>query len=85
MPTAEGERAKPPPPHGLTEEEARQRLAAHGPNEWTDRERNNLARTVAGVVAEPMFLMLLIAAALYLTMGDLGCCWPALPSSRWAW
>jgi Ca2+-transporting ATPase len=72
MPTAEGERAKPPPPHGLTEEEARQRLAAHGPNEWTDRERNNLARTVAGVVAEPMFLMLLIAAALYLTMGDLG-------------
>ncbi|HEY8880667.1 MAG TPA: cation-translocating P-type ATPase [Roseateles sp.] len=57
---------------GLADEEARLRLTAHGRNEWADRERRSLAGTVAGVLSEPMFLMLLVAAAIYLAVGDLG-------------
>ena len=49
------------PLQGLGEAEARQLQATHGPNEWTDREHHGLARTLAGVLAEPMFLMLLVA------------------------
>ncbi|HEY9107882.1 MAG TPA: cation-translocating P-type ATPase, partial [Roseateles sp.] len=56
---------------GISEEEALLRRSVHGPNEWTDRERRGLAGTVAGVLAEPMFLMLLVAAAIYLAVGDL--------------
>jgi P-type Ca2+ transporter type 2C len=62
----------PPVLHGLAEEEARLRLATHGCNEWAHRERRGLARTVAGVLSEPMFLMLIVAAAIYLAVGDLG-------------
>ena len=57
---------------GLTAEEARRRLVAHGPNEITDREQHGLWVTLRGIVAEPMFLLLLAAAAIYLVLGDLG-------------
>jgi len=57
---------------GLSEAEAAQRLAAHGPNEVRDRERRGLAATLKGVLTEPMFLLLLAAAAIYLLLGDLG-------------
>ena len=62
----------PPPLEGLAEEEARLRLMACGSNEWADRERRSLAGTVAAVLSEPMFLMLLMAAAIYLVVGELG-------------
>lgn len=59
-------------PEGLTEDEARARLAQHGPNEIESRERRVLWSTLADVATEPMFLLLLLAAAVYLVLGDLG-------------
>ncbi|MCB2018149.1 MAG: cation-translocating P-type ATPase [Hydrogenophaga sp.] len=60
------------PLQGLREDEARRRLAQHGPNEIRDRERHGLLTTLKGVATEPMFLLLLVAAAIYLVLGDLG-------------
>jgi Ca2+-transporting ATPase len=57
---------------GLAEAEARRRLAEHGPNEIEDRERHGLASTLRGIATEPMFLLLLVAAGIYLVIGDLG-------------
>ena len=59
-------------PEGLGVEEAARRLATHGPNEIEDRERHGLLSTLRGVATEPMFLLLLVAAAIYLVLGDLG-------------
>jgi P-type Ca2+ transporter type 2C len=61
-----------PLPEGLSEEEAARRLSMHGPNEIEDRERHGLLSTLRGVATEPMFLLLLVAAAIYLVLGDLG-------------
>jgi Ca2+-transporting ATPase len=60
------------PRHGLSEGAAREVLRAHGPNEIADRERQGLVRTLGGVLTEPMFLLLLVGAALYLAIGNLG-------------
>ncbi|RZJ08065.1 MAG: cation-translocating P-type ATPase [Rubrivivax sp.] len=59
-------------PFGLTDDEAARRLFAHGPNELQDREKHGFGKTLASIVAEPMFLLLLVAAAIYLVLGDLG-------------
>jgi Ca2+-transporting ATPase len=60
-------------PHdGLTSDEARRRLAAHGPNALADRDRHSFLQTLRGIATEPMFLLLVLAAALYLVLGDLG-------------
>jgi Ca2+-transporting ATPase len=56
---------------GLNEAEARHRLAAYGPNELPGSERRPLHRIVLKVLGEPMFLMLLVAGALYLALGNL--------------
>jgi Ca2+-transporting ATPase len=61
-----------PRPTGLSDGEARARLAAHGPNAIEDRERHGLLRTLRGIATEPMFGLLLVAAAIYLVLGDLG-------------
>jgi Ca2+-transporting ATPase len=57
---------------GLSDDEAARRLASHGPNEIADWQRHGLLSTLRGVFAEPMFLLLLVAAAIYLVIGDLG-------------
>lgn len=57
---------------GLTADEAGRRLAASGPNAIEDRERTGLAALLRGIATEPMFLLLLVAAGLYLALGDLG-------------
>ncbi|MBW8846598.1 MAG: HAD-IC family P-type ATPase [Burkholderiales bacterium] len=57
---------------GLSDTEARSRLAAQGPNEMPDQERHGLLGTLRSVLTEPMFLLLLVAAAIYLLLGDLG-------------
>jgi Ca2+-transporting ATPase len=62
----------PTPPEGLSSDEARRRLAAHGPNALADRDRHSFVQTLRGIVTEPMFLLLVLAAALYLVLGDLG-------------
>ncbi|MDE2307950.1 MAG: cation-translocating P-type ATPase [Xanthomonadaceae bacterium] len=65
--------AKPPRPdglRGLDGEEAARRLAAQGPNLLPGSAPKSLLAIVAGVMAEPMFLMLLVAGGLYLALGD---------------
>ncbi len=67
---ASPEPARPSP--GLTSAEAAARLAHHGPNAMEAREQRGLGRTVLAVATEPMFGLLLAAAAVYLVLGDLG-------------
>jgi len=55
---------------GLASQEAARRLAADGPNELPAEQRRGLLGLLRGVFKEPMFLLLLGAAALYLTFGD---------------
>lgn len=64
-------RPPPPAPRGLSTAEAARRLAQDGPNTIEDRETRGLWGTLREVSTEPMFLLLLVAAALYLALGDL--------------
>jgi Ca2+-transporting ATPase len=57
---------------GLSRAEAQRRLAQFGHNDIEDRERHGFWRTLQSVATEPMFLLLVIAAAIYLVIGDLG-------------
>ena len=61
-----------PPSQGLTSAEAAARLARDGPNSLPSAERKSLARIAAGVVLEPMILMLLGAGSIYLVIGNVG-------------
>ncbi len=64
---------KPLPPTqltGLDADEASRRLAEHGPNLLPGSAPKSLFAIVAGVLVEPMFLMLLVAGGLYLALGD---------------
>ena len=56
---------------GLDAEEALRRLAQHGPNELPRPPRRGPLRLALGVLSEPMFLLLALAAAIYLAIGDL--------------
>lgn len=55
---------------GLSTEQARRALAAHGPNRLPESGRRGWAHTLTEVGTEPMFGLLLAGAALYLVMGD---------------
>jgi Ca2+-transporting ATPase len=55
---------------GLTQAEARRRLAADGANTMPQSEPKSMLRIAGGVLREPMFLMLLVAGSIYLLMGD---------------
>lgn len=57
-------------PGGLDSAEAARRLAAEGPNALPGSEPKPLLRIAAGVLLEPMFLMLVAAGLLYLALGD---------------
>lgn len=57
-------------PSGLTQDEARARLAADGPNELGANQRRTLFAIAGEVAREPMFLLLLGAGAIYFAMGD---------------
>jgi len=57
---------------GLTEEQARARLQAEGPNELPAQKQRSLLAIGLEVAREPMFLMLVAAGGLYLLMGSLG-------------
>ncbi|HET9577916.1 MAG TPA: cation-translocating P-type ATPase [Usitatibacter sp.] len=56
---------------GLTEGQARARLAAEGPNALPEAKRHGWLAIAASVLREPMFLLLVGAAAVYLVLGDL--------------
>ena len=55
---------------GLDAAEATRRLAANGPNILPGSSPKSFFNIVAGVLVEPMFLMLLVAGGLYLALGD---------------
>lgn len=57
---------------GLSSTQAQARLRRFGPNETADAEDHSLRHTLAAVAGEPMFLLLIAAAAVYLAIGDLG-------------
>ena len=59
-----------PQPHGLSSAEAARRLQAQGPNLLPGAEPKSAWAIVLGVLAEPMFLMLLVAGGIYLLLGD---------------
>lgn len=58
------------PEHGLSAEEAARRLAREGPNTLPGDKRNIIG-IAWETLKEPMFLLLIAAAVLYLTLGDL--------------
>ncbi|MBV5294610.1 MAG: cation-translocating P-type ATPase [Curvibacter lanceolatus] len=60
----------PTPPPGLDPAVAAQRLRDEGPNELGISQRRTLRDMAWDVVREPMFLLLLGAGAIYLTMGN---------------
>ncbi|MFD1189913.1 cation-translocating P-type ATPase [Phenylobacterium conjunctum] len=55
---------------GLSAAEAARRLSEVGPNAAPARRGRGLARIIAETLREPMFLLLLAAAGLYLLLGD---------------
>ena len=63
---------KPTPPEGLATAEAARRLRRYGPNELPRTERRGMFRILLGVLREPMFLLLLLAAGIYLAVGGVG-------------
>ncbi|MEY4764417.1 MAG: hypothetical protein RI907_1090, partial [Pseudomonadota bacterium] len=58
-------------PQGLSAAEAASRLREHGPNQLERPPDRSLLHTVAEVVREPMFALLIVAAAIYAALGDL--------------
>jgi hypothetical protein len=56
--------------HGLSGAEAASRLAAAGPNKLPDAARRGWPVLLADAAREPMFLLLLGAAGLYLLLGE---------------
>jgi Ca2+-transporting ATPase len=57
--------------HGLSEVEAAESLKINGPNELPSSKPRSIWAIAAEVVREPMFLLLLAAGAICLTLGDL--------------
>jgi P-type Ca2+ transporter type 2C len=56
---------------GLSEQKAAARLKAEGPNTLPQADRRTFGRIVLEILREPMFALLLGAAAIYLVLGDL--------------
>src|SRR5690348_8382103 len=57
---------------GLNSSEATARLKVEGFNELPHAGSRSIARLVFDLLSEPMLLLLLVAAAIYFTLGDLG-------------
>jgi Ca2+-transporting ATPase len=55
---------------GLTEAEARRRLAQAGPNELPVSRPRGVLRLLGEVASEPMFLLLVACGAIYMALGD---------------
>ena len=58
---------------GLSDLNASQLLQQFGPNTIARSKRRTVARIARETLREPMFLLLLLAAGLYLALGDLSC------------
>ncbi len=58
------------PLQGLTEQEARERLATEGYNELPAAKKRTIFPILLEILREPMFLMLIACGLLYLVLGD---------------
>jgi len=58
------------PINGLTTEQARKLQIQYGRNELTEQKKTGFIRKALHVVAEPMFLLLLVAAVIYFVLGE---------------
>lgn len=56
---------------GLTLEEVKQRQAQFGKNELTPSKKDGFLKKAFHIISEPMFLLLIIAAVIYLILGEL--------------
>jgi P-type Ca2+ transporter type 2C len=56
---------------GLTESEARRRLATDGPNELSGERRRGLMSIALEVLREPMFMLLSAGGVIYFALGDI--------------
>lgn len=56
---------------GLSTVEAKARLRVEGPNELVAKKKRGILLRVAGVFAEPMLLLLLVAGTVYLMLGEI--------------
>ena len=68
--TASAGRPPAHPQEGLTGAQAAARLERHGYNELASARRRGLPEVAAGVMREPMFLLLIACGAIYLVLGD---------------
>lgn len=57
--------------YGLSEQEVQERLASFGLNELPSSQSRSLLKLAWSVLSEPMFLLLVACAILYLVLGDL--------------
>jgi Ca2+-transporting ATPase len=57
-------------PGGLTTTEARERLGRHGPNRLVARDRAAWLKDLVSLVLDPMAIMLLVAAGVYVALGE---------------
>jgi Ca2+-transporting ATPase len=57
-------------PVGLTSDEARTRLVQHGPNRLVGRERAAWLKDLVSLLLDPMAVMLLVAAGIYMLVGE---------------
>lgn len=58
------------PVNGLTTEQARKLQIQYGRNELTKQKKTGFIRKALHIVAEPMFLLLLVAAVIYFVLGE---------------
>lgn len=58
------------PELGLTDAQARERLARDGPNRMPQAQRRTLWQVTGGALTQPMFLLLLAAASVYALVGS---------------
>ena len=56
---------------GLTEEQAEEKLKKEGYNELPSSKPKNIFNIAAGVIKEPMFILLVVCGALYMVLGDI--------------
>ena len=55
---------------GLNQAEVATRQALHGPNEWSGRDRRGWRTSLKEVLREPMFVLLVCGAVIYLAIGE---------------
>ena len=57
-------------PQGLTSEQAKSLAEKYGKNELTPAKKEGFLKKVLHIICEPMFLLLIIAAAIYFVLGE---------------